>query len=788
MNFSTKAKNLLYLKTLNLRKSKIPKFYKFTIEEIFRNKKLLINFLTKNLSKKISIRSSFLLEDGKNSSMAGEFEGLADVNNNKKNLNKGISKLLKQYKKKTRAKKIINNSEILFQNHVTNSILSGVVTNYSINDGSEYYVINYDDSSNLTNTVTSGNKTGGRVINIYKHKFLGLRSKKFKKIVISIKEIEKKIGKNVKLDVEFALDKVGKLNIFQIRPITTTQNWKLFERKVFFENLCKNQKKFNKIDKKNKKFGHFPLFGLMPDWNPAEMIGYQPNNLAYSIYKTLITDKSWSKARHEMGYKLVTHPLMYRFTGKPYIDTRLSFYSFIPKETKKITCKKLVNFWSKNLIKKPYLHDKIEFDIADGSFDAFTKKKVKKSYGFLNITEKKKYLENLKNFTEDKIINFEENFSKLNIKLSKLEDYRVSLVKKIKSKDIKYAINELPKIISLIKSNGIIPFSIYARYAFIAKKKLNSLKSSKIININSYLKILNSIDSITNDYLKLHRRSLISSKNKKNFIRHFYHLRPGTYNICVERYRNKIDTYTLPNINNILSKKVNIPILSKSDNINIKNYIKENNFKFNAEKLIKFCITAIKLRENSKFIFTRALSDVLEIIKKYAIYLNITIDEISKFNLNEILQLNFSNKKKLLNKIKNRDKKFRYINKISKLPYLITNKDDFFIASLLLTKPNFITNKIVESKIIQLKDGTKKQPINNSIVLIENADPGFDWVFSHNIKGLITKYGGVNSHMSIRCEELNIPAVIGLGNENYDKIKDRNMVILNCKNNQLSVK
>ena len=338
MNFSTKAKNLLYLKTLNLRKSKIPKFYKFTIEEIFRNKKLLINFLTKNLSKKISIRSSFLLEDGKNSSMAGEFEGLADVNNNKKNLNNGISKLLKQYKRKTRAKKIINNSEILFQNHVTNSILSGVVTNYSINDGSECYVINYDDSSNLTNTVTSGNKTGGRVINIYKHKFLGLRSKKFKKIVISIKEIEKKIGKNVKLDVEFALDKVGKLNIFQIRPITTTQNWKLFERKVFFKNLCKNQKKFTKIDKKNKKFGHFPLFGLMPDWNPAEMIGYQPNNLAYSIYKTLITDKSWSKARHEMGYKLVTHPLMYRFTGKPYIDTRLSFYSFIPKETKIVHC------------------------------------------------------------------------------------------------------------------------------------------------------------------------------------------------------------------------------------------------------------------------------------------------------------------------------------------------------------------------------------------------------------------------------------------------------------------
>ena len=48
------------------------------------------------------------------------------------------------------------------------------------------------------------------------------------------------------------------------------------------------------------------------------------------------------------------------------------------------------------------------------------------------------------------------------------------------------------------------------------------------------------------------------------------------------------------------------------------------------------------------------------------------------------------------------------------------------------------------------------------IVVIENADPGFDWIFSHKIKGLITKFGGINSHMSIRCEELNVPAIIGL--------------------------
>ena len=105
-----------------------------------------------------------------------------------------------------------------------------------------------------------------------------------------------------------------------------------------------------------------------------------------------------------------------------------------------------------------------------------------------------------------------------------------------------------------------------------------------------------------------------------------------------------------------------------------------------------------------------------------------------------------------------------------------------------MSKPNFITDKNISGKLVFLDGKSAKSSLKNMIVVIENADPGFDWIFSHKIKGLITKFGGINSHMSIRCEELNIPAVIGLGNENYDKIKNRNMVILNCKNNQLSVK
>ena len=107
------------------------------------------------------------------------------------------------------------------------------------------------------------------------------------------------------------------------------------------------------------------------------------------------------------------------------------------------------------------------------------------------------------------------------------------------------------------------------------------------------------------------------------------------------------------------------------------------------------------------------------------------------------------------------------------------------MASILISKPNFITENIVTSKIFHLKKEQNISKISGRIILIENADPGFDWIFNYKIKGLITKYGGVNSHMSIRCHELNIPAAIGVGEESFDKLISGNKVILNCKEKNL---
>ena len=68
----------------------------------------------------------------------------------------------------------------------------------------------------------------------------------------------------------------------------------------------------------------------------------------------------------------------------------------------------------------------------------------------------------------------------------------------------------MKSFLTKIKLNGIVPFAKYARNAFIAKKILNSLKNKNYINQVKMNKILNSLNTITSDFLLLSK-----TKNKK---------------------------------------------------------------------------------------------------------------------------------------------------------------------------------------------------------------------------------------------------------------------------------
>ena len=124
-------------------------------------------------------------------------------------------------------------------------------------------------------------------------------------------------------------------------------------------------------------------------------------------------------------------------------------------------------------------------------------------------------------------------------------------------------------------------------------------------------------------------------------------------------------------------------------------------------------------------------------------------------------------------------KKMQKKNKNIKLPSVLLSSDDFYIFEKNQAEPTFITQKIFLGDLQVL---TSDMTILDGglIILIEQADPGYDWIFSHQIGGLITKYGGSNSHMAIRCAELEIPAAIGVGDAIYDELSGQNTITLDC--------
>ena len=154
---------------------------------------------------------------------------------------------------------------------------------------------------------------------------------------------------------------------------------------------------------------------------------------------------------------------------------------------------------------------------------------------------------------------------------------------------------------------------------------------NKIISQKKFNLILNSLDTITSTYLKFSK----SEKNNSDFLNLFYHLRPGTYDITIKRQNTKILPRKINNLELILDfKKKKDYLFNHSEKKKIDVLLKKNQFSIKSEELINYISCSIKLRENSKFIFTRSISDLLEIVK-----FNAKKKKISLIDLQTIMKL-----------------------------------------------------------------------------------------------------------------------------------------------------
>jgi len=731
--------------------------------------------------KKIVIRSSSDDEDGVDCSNAGKYESILNVDScNKYELESAIKSVFHSYDK------LFDNSRVIIQEMIVSPSISGVVFTHELGTNAPYYTINYDDISRRTDSVTSGTSVySNRSLYVLRNKINEAKSTRFKKLLFAVREIEK-ILNNEFLDIEFAIDRNEQVYIFQVRPLTKISKDKIDISKIDEQLINAKIITLNSKNLNSNLCGSSTILGHMPDWNPAEIIGTSPNILSYDLYSYLVTNKSWATARFYMGYKnLEDYRLMTMLCGKPFIDTRISFNSFLTSDLNFELGEKLVNIWLQKLRENPTLHDKVEFEIAITCYDfSLSQRLNSEEYNSLNSLEKDEIINSYRCHLNSVLNNdFSGGIDHAYKKLDSLIEFQESFG------NLANELDEIEFICAKTIEFGIIPFAILARHAFIAKSLLKSLILIGIISEEDYDSIMNSIPTISSSFLDDLHKFKMNPTLEEEFIRNYGHLRPGTYDLMSIPYREMIDKFKESTIS---CHKNSSFQFSDNQLIKLELLFKECKIDFSSDSLLQYVRRAIQGREYAKFLFTKSIDKVLEIIKEFSVVNNISLSKIINTPLELIMSKNkFDNIQEFIAEIFNSSSnniELKKINDYIKLPSLVFDDSDFGIIPFMVNEPNFVTSKIVSGSIVELKPiNNSSQDIDGKIVVIEGADPGYDWIFSYNIIGLVTKFGGANSHMTIRCHEFEIPAAIGCGEILFNKVLNSSIVELDCKNKKIIV-
>ena len=778
--FGTKAETLARIAPY-LSQFMVPRSYHFTIRDWQVEPDALMRDLAKRFHEgTVIVRSSAHGEDSAEHSMAGQFESVVDVPTSRTDhLRDAIEQVIASYGRDGITRNL--DDQILVQDMLNDVLMSGVLFTRDLNTGAPYYVINYDDETGRTDTVTSGGAYSNRTLIVHRGALNAVQSSRFQVLLAATTELETVIpGQG--LDIEFAVDRALKVHLLQVRQMTAnaTASPELAQRIDEAAGRIQTfvQARFAPMSGVR---GRRSIFGQMPDWNPAEMIGRAPRPLALSLYRYLITDRAWRQARAQMGYgEALGMPLMVSLGGQPYIDVRLSFHSLLPADLDDTIGEKLANTWLDRLADRPHLHDKVEFDVAITalSFD-FEQRLAAQCPGALSDHEARSFRNSLAKLTGGLLRGEIAPLAGELAKIERLGQQRQYLAQR-GSIDLAGVAALLEDCITL----GTIPFSILARHAFIAQSLLRSLVTRDVLATDEADRFMHSVHTVAGEMADHCRELVIGGLARDAFLERYGHLRPGTYDILSARYDQRDDLFAgATALASPEKPAIFVPTTEQMRRIDA--LLDGEDLNLDAAALFEYIRQATTAREYAKFVFTRNVSDALEGIAAWGETVGLSREELSYLDIHDILdtlvEINDRDVERHLLPQAAKGRQRHEITKALRLPQILTDSTDVHVVPLRLSEPNFITHKSIHGHSVRL-GGHDRVPGNmaGAVILIESADPGFDWIFAYGIGGLVTKYGGANSHMAIRCAEFGIPAAIGCGEQIFDRLCAARSIEINC--------
>jgi hypothetical protein len=273
------------------------------------------------------------------------------------------------------------------------------------------------------------------------------------------------------------------------------------------------------------------------------------------------------------------------------------------------------------------------------------------------------------------------------------------------------------------------------------------------------------------------------------FVQRYGHLRPGTYDITSPCYRAAPDTYLRPVVAAAATESegdARTP-WSAATRAAVAAAFRRVGLPDDIEGFLAFARRAIAAREETKFVFTRALSEALEALATFGAAHGFDRDDLAHVPIHDLLACDdvLADVPGFLDRRVLEGRETFAITQGVCLPGHIATPLDLSCFEQKAAEPNFVSQRAVEGPVTASAPHPDAM-VDGHIVLIPSADPGYDWLLARDIRGLITMYGGANSHMAVRAAELGLPAAIGVGELLYQALEPARMIRLDCASHTIT--
>lgn len=691
--FSGKADTLQQLAPL-LSTGQVLPVYRFTVAQWRQDSQAIIARCQAFFGEEpLIVRSSCLAEDRDGHSGAGMYASILDVRGGQA-LDEAIKTVIASY---GRARE---RDEVLVQQMARGVLASGVAMTRDPETGLPYYVVDYVLGAS-TDGVTAGNETV--------HAFVSLGSEtatepaELPGLFALLEEVQVLTGHHA-LDIEFAITVDGPL-LFQVRPMTAEgprnasahadgqlRNVLEHEASHLEELICKQR---------HLRPTSTAFLGLMPDWNPAEMIGIKPRALAYSLYKELITDLNWASARFRYGYRdLRRKPLMYQIAGSPYICIAHSIESFIPASVPQDVAERVVQQCGEYLAMHPHLHDKIEFAIIPTCFTPELTRPgaaaALPALRTLSTEQHECYLNELRQLTEHIISPNGPFFSDL----TRLPNITAQVQGLMAGEPRGETLQRMRNALSAANVVAEV-FAGAARAAFVGTAIIKSLETSGVVPAGF-------IDHVTGGVKGIGREmaSDFQTLHKDDFLKLHGHVRPGTYDIRVARYDETPERYfdwqrplQRP------PKSMNGLTVSRAEVNVIQQAFDQCRLNVAAEQFLQFAQAAIESREKLKYLYGAFVSDFLRSLCDWGEMQGIDRDQLSFAQIADFTSVYADVDLKRLHQAIAQNRSRWYETQLVRTPSIICQPQDLFGHHVHWCNPNFITRRATRARVAQVLPG-----------------------------------------------------------------------------------